>query len=167
MESSVSKHFSEYPDSFLSHSRSSARQYLIRNECFASPTGVPGLEKMRVLATLAAEGISVFVGSHQSLDSDAQSVCRPVYSFSDEELPAIPTGRIFIQGANDVILAEIVAPLKYEVESVPPYAPNAAWIVTSDRTIASALSNLETLMTIPGIESVEPQMLRPAVFRGE
>ena len=68
---------------------------------------------------------------------------------------------------QEVRLAEAVTPLGYEVESVPPYAPDAAWLVASDRSIASALSNLKALMATPGLESVEPQMLRPAKSRGE
>jgi hypothetical protein len=127
---------------------------------------------MPVLAALPAEGISVFGGSPRVLGNDVQPLCRPVYSFSDAEPPAVPTGRVFVQLGKDesresVSLAELVGRAGYEVESVPPYAPNAAWVVASDGKIASALANLERLIATPGIESVEPQMLRPAAYRGE
>ncbi len=158
--------FRDYPDSFPSHSRPSAPIYRMRDDCFAGLSGAAGLEGMSVLATLPAEGISVFAGPHSALTGAAEAECRPVYAFSGKVPPAIPTGRVFVQGTKDVNLAETVTPLRYEVESVPPYAPHAAWIVASDGSIASALSNLKALMAATGLESVEPQMLRPATLRG-
>ena len=158
--------FRDYPGSFPSHSRPSAQIYRMRGDCFAGLSGAAGLGGILVLATLPAEGISVFAGPHSALTVAAEAECRPVYAFSGKEPPAIPTGRVFVQGAKDVNLAETVTPLRYEVESVPPYAPHAAWIVASDRSIASALSNLKALMAVSGLESVEPQMLRPATLRG-
>ncbi len=134
-------------------------------DCFAGSSGAAGLEGLSVLATLPGEGMSVFARLHSDLPGAVAADCRPVYAFSDNVSPAIPTGHVFVQAATDVNLAEIVTPLGYEIESVPPYAPNAAWIVASDRSIASALSNLKALMAANGLESVEPQMLRPVTFR--
>jgi hypothetical protein len=137
----------------------------MRRECFAGPSDAAGLDGISVLATLPEEGVSVFVRPHSALTSVADAECRPVYAFSENQPPAIPTGRIFVQGAIGVNLGETVTPLGYEVESVPPYASNSAWIVASDRSIATALSNLQDLMAATGLESVEPQMLRPSTFR--
>ena len=137
----------------------------MRDDCFAGPSNVAGLQEMSVLATLPAEGISVFAGPHSALTGATKAECRPVYAFSGNEPPAIPTGRVFVQAAKDVNLAETVTRLRYEVESVPPYAPNAAWIVANDHLIGSALSNLNALMTASGLESVEPQLLRPATTK--
>jgi hypothetical protein len=138
----------------------------MRKDCFAGHSGAAALEGTSVLATLPAEGLSVFAGRHSALTGAIEAECRPVYAFSSKVPPAIPTGRVFVQGAKDVKLAEIVTPLRYEVESVPPYAPHAAWVVASDHSIASALSNLKALMSATRLESVEPQMLRPATLRG-
>ena len=111
------------------------------------------------------EGITVFARPHSVLTSTAHEKYFPVYAFSENMPPAIPTGRIFVQEASDINLSEIVERLGYEIESIPRYAPNSAWIVASDRSIATALSNLQDLMATTGLESVEPQMLRPSRFR--
>lgn len=116
-----------------------------------------------MLASLPGEDLAVFAGPPPA-DVDAE--VRPVYAFSETELPAVPTGRVFVQHEAEVDLAERVKGPGYEVESVPPWAPQAAWLVATDGSIATALQNLEALMTLDGIVSVEPQMLRPAARRG-
>lgn len=158
--------FSDYPGSFPSHSRASAREYHIRVDCFAGLSSASALQGMSILATLPAEGISVFAEPYTAMVAAPEAECRPVYALSTEEPPAIPTGRVFVEGARDVNLATLIMPLGYEVESVPAYAPHAAWLVASDGRISSALSNLQALMAATGLESVEPQMLRPASYRG-
>ena len=137
----------------------------MRCDCFAAASDAAGLEGVSVLAILPEEGISVFEQPLPDLATSGKAQCRPVYAFSGNQPPAIPTGRIFVQGGKGANLGEIVNALGYEIEDRPPYAPNSAWIVASDRSIASALSNLQHLMAAAGLESVEPQMLRPLNFR--
>jgi hypothetical protein len=137
----------------------------MRRDCFAGPSDAAGLDGVSVLATLPEERVAVFDRPHSALTSIAQAEYLPVYAFSENLPPAIPTGRIFVLGAIDVNLSEIVERLGYEIESIPPYAPHSAWIVASDRSIATALSNLQDLMATTGLESVEPQMLRPSKSR--
>ena len=153
-------YFPGYPTSFPSHSRASSRVYHLRSDCFASASDAAELRTLQVLETLPEEELTVFSGSPPA-DLD----CRPVYAFSEEEPPAVPTGRVFVQCAPGASVAEVVDPLGYEVESVPAYAPQAAWLVARDHSVASALSNLPALMAAPGLDAVEPQMLRPAVLR--
>jgi hypothetical protein len=137
----------------------------MRRDCFAGSSNAAGLDGISVLATLPEEGVSVFDRPHSALTSTALAEYLQVYAFSENLPPAIPTGRIFVLGAIDVNLSEIVERLGYEIESIPPYAPNSAWILASDRSIATALSNLQDLMATTGLESVEPQMLRPSKSR--
>ena len=137
----------------------------MRRDCFACRDDVAEFAGMPVLATLPAERIMVVSSPHDTIECAISTECRPVYAFSRDAPPAIPTGRVFVQSAKGVNLAETLEPLNYEIESVPPYAANVAWIVASDGSIASALSNLHALMAANGIESVEPQMLRPATYR--
>ena len=137
----------------------------MRRDCLAGLSDAAELDGVPVLATLPEEGVSVFSWPGSALTTAAEVKCRPVYAFSENQPPAIPTGRIFVQGAIDVNLGEVVTPLGYEIESVPPYAPKSAWIVARDRSIGTALSNLQGLMAATGLESVEPQMLRPSKLR--
>lgn len=158
-------HFPDCPNSFPSHSRGGAPRYRSRSGCFAARTGAPGLEGARVLWSLRSEGLSVYAGA-PPVSVAAEAACRPVYALSDDEPPAIPTGRVFVQATEGIDLAGVVAPLGFAVESVPPYAPHAAWLTASDGSIATSLANLSALMAADGIASVEPQMLRPAADRG-
>lgn len=139
----------------------------MRCDCFAALSDAAGLEGVSVLANFPEEGISVFGRPLSALATSGEAEYRPVYAFSENQPPAIPTGRIFVQRAQGANLGEIVKALGYEIEDTPLYAPNSAWIVASDGSIASALSNLQDLMAAAGLESVEPQMLRPLNFRSE
>jgi len=158
--------FEEFPQTFASHSRPSARVYRMRHDCFAAPSNSPGLDECPLLAELPDEGISVFGRLHATLSNAATSESIPVYAFSDSEPPAVPTGRVFVTGSQGVKLEALVKPLGYEIQSRPGYAPNSAWLVAVDRSIATALANLKNLMNATGLDSVEPQMLRPSQPRG-
>jgi len=157
--------FAAYPESFLGHSEHRERRYQIRAECFACPGDVPGLAPERVLYALPAENLVVCSGTPPVVDDSERFVPRPVYALSETEPPAVPTGRVFVQAGEGFDLAERVATVGYAVESVPAYAPRSAWLVARDGEISSALAGLENLMALDGIESVEPQILRPSVRR--
>lgn len=153
--------FEDYPESFPSHSRPGARVYRIRRDRVVCDSGA--LPSRMVLATFPAEGLSIAALPQVGPMID-ETRCRPVYAFADDDTPAIPTGRVFVTVAGDVDIASSIGS-HYSIESRPPYASNAAWLVARDGTIACALSNLEALMAADGIESVEPQMLRPVATR--
>lgn len=158
--------FEKFPQTFPAHSRPLARLYRMRRDCFAAPSNTPGLHEYPVVAELSHEGISVFGRPLATVSHSASFDSFPVYAFSDSEPLAIPTGRVFVTGAHGVSLEAIVKPLGYEIQSRPGYAPNSAWLVAIDRSIATALANLEDLMAASGLDSVEPQMLRPSHQRG-
>lgn len=138
----------------------------MRRDCFAAPSNSPGLDEYPVLAELSHEGISVFGRPLATLSNGASLESVPVYAFSDSEPPAIPTGRVFVTGSLGVNLEALVKTLGYEIQSRPGYAPNSAWLVAIDGSIATALANLKDLMNAAGLDSVEPQMLLPSQQRG-
>ena len=154
--------FRGYPAIFPSHSRR-ARRYALRDDCFAGPAGAPALRRLRVIYVLPGEDLAVYSGPPPA---GTELELRPVYAFSAEELPAVPTGRVFVQSSKAGDLAQRVARLGYRIESVPQYAPHAAWLVAADGAVATALRNVEALIALDGIDSVEPQMLSPAAPRG-
>lgn len=158
--------FDDYPESFPAHSRPSAGRYRLRRDCFACSDDASGARGLPVMAALPAEGLLLLAGRPDALRDEFASACRPVYALGDDPTAAIPTGRVFVQAAAGTDLAAVLAPLGFEIESVPPYAPHAAWIVAGDGSIATALMELDALIAAEGIESAEPQMLRPMGFRG-
>ena len=152
----------DYPRSFPSHSRRPERRYVMLLDCFACRDVASGLEELQVVFSLPGEELTVYRGD----SPPASSVdVRAVYSLGSADSPAVPTGRVFVQAeAPGAAIAGTSA--GYAVESEPPYAPNSAWLVASDGSIATALRNLGALAEIEGVASVEPQMLRPATQRG-
>lgn len=163
--SSPSSDFRNYPESFPAHSRPSAGRYRMRGDCFACRDDAHATATMTIMAALPAERLLMVAGRPAMLDDPDAAGCRPVYAVTDDAPPAIPTGRVFVQGARHADLAAVLAPLGFDIESVPPFARHAAWIVAADGSIATALSNLDALIAADGIDSAEPQMLRPMGYR--
>lgn len=82
----------------------------------------------------------------------------PVYAFGT--LLAYPTGTVWIRFAAGIDAATRAADLKnagFHIESIPSYAPNGANVVADD--VATALSRLDDLRAVEGVEIVEPRML--------
>ena len=157
--------FSDYPREFASHSRPLAPLYRMRSDCFAGVCPIAACETLHVLWSLPDEGLAVFAGAPATVKQLSKLQPRPVYGFSPDDPPALPTGKVFVQGKAGTAISVAVAALGYVLESVPPYAPHAAWLVAADGSIASALSKLEALFALPALMSVEPQMLRPVARR--
>ncbi len=139
----------------------------MRRDCFACRDDDAARAGMPVMAAFPAEGLLMLAGRPETLEDADAAACRPVYALAEDALPAIPTGRVFVQAAKNSDLADTLATLDFKIESVPPYAPHAAWIVAADGSIGTALSKLEGLIATDGIESAEPQMLRPMSYRDD
>lgn len=76
----------------------------------------------------------------------------------------VPSGRVFIRFAPDVAALSQRAALQqagYRIQSLPGYAPQAAWLEAEAGGIAQALSGIAALEALPGVENVEPQWLEP------
>jgi hypothetical protein len=65
----------------------------------------------------------------------------------------------FREGASARESSTDIARAGYEIASVLDYAPNAAWARAATGSIEDSLRNLAALRALPGVESVEPQML--------
>jgi hypothetical protein len=74
----------------------------------------------------------------------------------------VPTGRIFVRLDDEASLeahAEAFRKLGYVITHVLPYAPNAGWLERADKDAAEALRGIPDLARLPGVQSVEPQLL--------
>jgi hypothetical protein len=74
----------------------------------------------------------------------------------------VPTGRVFVRLDDDMPLeahAEAFRKLGYVITHVLPYAPNAGWLEHADKDAAEALRSIPDLARLPGVQSVEPQLL--------
>jgi len=75
---------------------------------------------------------------------------------------AVPTGRVFVRFRHGVSAEErrhAVEDAGYAVDRIPGYAPQAAWVCSTDGAIGSGLSGLARLRALPDVEHVEPEFL--------
>jgi hypothetical protein len=91
----------------------------------------------------------------------------PVYAAPNGPL-AVPTGLIFVRFTEGTSAAERRAELErlgFELVQVPAYARHAAWVRPQYGDIAAALTRTADLAALPGVDSVEPQMLMAVAHR--
>jgi hypothetical protein len=92
----------------------------------------------------------------------------PVYRRRPSGDVVVPTGRVLVRlRSGDTVGAHRAALEKagYTIESVPSYAPNAAWVRAASGRTADALGQLDALHRLPGVEHIEPQMIEAAARR--
>jgi hypothetical protein len=91
-----------------------------------------------------------------------------VYSVGPDGPLAVPTGRVLVRlakGMSPEARKQEFASAGYEIETTLPYAPSAAWLKPQHGGVAHALSNLDALGKMPGVDHVEPQLLMERAFR--
>ncbi len=82
--------------------------------------------------------------------------------YRNDSAIAVPTGRVmvrFAEGEDAGAHEKRIKQAGYRIEQQLSYAPNAAWLRDTDDDIAGALSHIEALEQLPGVENVEPQLL--------
>lgn len=81
----------------------------------------------------------------------------------------VPTGRAFVrfaEGERPDRHTDDLRAAGFELEEVPSYAPHAAWVRPAGGGVVEGLQLLERLERLPGVESVEPQLLTQAARKG-
>lgn len=139
--------------------------YELARDLVAVHGGTPGPE---AVAAFEAEDIAVEPVSDAERRGIGQNAAGPVYRHVPGGGLAVPTGRAFVRfvegDAPSRHEAELAA-AGYELEEVPSYAPQAAWVRAASGRVADALQHLDRLGRLPGVESVEPQLLVESAHR--
>ena len=110
----------------------------------------------------AYELVDELVATHQSHRAG------PVYRTVPGGSPVVPTGRVFVQFGEATDAAaqrDLLADAGFALESVPAYAPHAAWVTPANGQVEDALRGLERLGGLPGAESVEPELVGKSARR--
>jgi hypothetical protein len=92
----------------------------------------------------------------------------PVYGPPQGDALAVPTGRIFIRfqpGESAAAHRSAIEQAGYAIAAAPDYAPEAAWLVARSGSLAEALAGVFRLAAVPGVASVEPQLLMQRVSK--
>ncbi len=113
------------------------------------------------VALFEPEGIAVVRGAPSAPLAPGQAI-SPVYTPVGGEAPAVPTGQLFIrfrEGERVEAHRSALVQAGFSITSTPEYAPQAAWLRARSGSIADALGGVTTLRRLPGVESVEVQLL--------
>jgi hypothetical protein len=144
---------SDFPERLEVESDSRRTVYVLRPDLYAvhewDGTGAPA-------HAIQSANVAAFEGPPRGR--------MPVYAFGT--LLAYPTGMIWVrfrEGIDASSRGNDLARLGLRIESSPAYAPNGAYVVADDA--AAALSRLDDLRAVEGVERVEPQMLVEASVR--
>ena len=92
----------------------------------------------------------------------------PVYRLGEQGPLAVATGAVFIRFAEgDAVEAHRseIEQVDFRIDRGPAYATHAAWVRPSSGRVDEALVRLPDLLALPGVESVEPQMLLESARR--
>lgn len=93
----------------------------------------------------------------------------PIYRAEGASSDAIATGTLFVQfaGQVDPEQRDALDTAGFEVVRTVPYAPNAAWVRGRGQSAGESLRQIDRLRALPGVESVEPELLRQRSLRTE
>jgi hypothetical protein len=120
------------------------------------------------LLVFEPEAIAVLAGPPAQPLAPSQTL-GPVYAPPQGDALAVPTGRIFIRfGPGESASAHRAAleQAGYAIAGELDYAPEAAWLQASSGSLAEALAGVSRLAALPGVVSVEPQLLMQRVPKG-
>jgi len=91
----------------------------------------------------------------------------PVYRQQGGGL-AVPTGRVLVRfkpGDDPRAHATELRTAGFKLDEVLPYAPQAVWLSPHNDEPTAALSGIDELRSLPGVEHVEPQVLTESASR--
>ncbi|MHC5114805.1 MAG: hypothetical protein ACYTGP_10310 [Planctomycetota bacterium] len=128
--------------------------------CFALSGDVPRALAGTVLFAVDGAGLTVCDGEPPG----SMPAVIAVYARDPGGAPSVPTGKVhvrFVEGVRAEDRADDLVRAGYEIDAIPPPAPHTAWLRPADGEIATALAGLERLGSVPDVEHVEPEMLRP------
>lgn len=135
--------------------------YTRAGDCFALPLAQAQESRATVLASLQAEDGQVLQLCSGQPEAGTE-LARAAYRTDPGGSPQVPSGKVFVRFAEGVRAqdrAKALAATGCRVESVPAYAPQAAWLAPAGDNPAQALSAIEKLEALPDMVNVEPQWL--------
>jgi hypothetical protein len=160
-------YFSKYPQEISVGKQQSTVLYSRKPGYYAVHSEQPGTVTPEAVLELNEGAIAVFQGEpNQAKHSTA--TLSPVYALQPSNTLAVPTGQVFIRFGEGIEVEsqrEAINKAGYEVVQRLSYAPHAAWLRHRSGNIYDALTGIDQLQAIPGVENVEPQMLMERSLR--
>ena len=135
--------------------------FVLRPDLVALHGARPATARGQPLLSLP-DGATEVVGA-SAVASDDPRRRGPVYAQEPTGALAVPTGRIFVRLAPAGAPADLPALLTAEgFVPVPSSHPRStgAWVAPIGGQIEAGLAGLERLAALPGVQAVEPELLR-------
>lgn len=146
-----------------------SRDYVRESDCFAVHGPVPAELTTEVLYSFDDPVIHVCRGEASIvsvLPSDL--TLTPVYRLKPNGPQGVPSGHVFIRFQTQISVEERRQELNargFSIRESLSYAPQAAWLQSTDGNIATALHNFAKLRDLNDVMLVEPQMFMRGMMR--
>jgi hypothetical protein len=160
---------SRFPDRFPLNSQAASPVYVRDDALFAvhdADVDIPGCQ---CIGELGSGHIRMYRGTLPAtyIKNSGKKV-TPVYSLSPGGGTAVPTGRLFarFESKTDARAQEsALHDIGFNIDSIPPYATFAAWVVSTTGQPEDAMRNIDKIRALQHMENVEPEMLRPITYK--
>ena len=162
-------HFDRFPAQLRVGSQSSATVFFKQTDTYSVHYADDIPTQARSLGGNVLEEEKIVVFSQASVSNraltDALSTATeitPVYATQLGGSIAVPTGRVFIQfpeGDTAENHTDEISRAGYDISEQVIYAPHAAWLTPTTGRVEDGLGNLAGLISLPQVQSVEPQLL--------
>lgn len=165
MPRSFSDPLADYPAEVLVQAPSGQLTYRRRPGIFAIHGPCPSNLTNSKMATLNEGAITICRGEPPA---GLTVPISAIYELQPQGTLFIPTGRLLIrfkENVHSLTQTGNLARAGFTLLESLPYAPHAAWVEATAKTIAAALTGLPTLSRLPDVEHVEPQFLSERAHR--
>lgn len=159
----VNDPLSRFPLKLTVEAEEVSRDWVREPDCFAVHGPVPPALIRAVLYSFDDPIINVCRGGVSSVSAlPLDLIVTPVYRLGTKGPQGVPSGRVFIRFQSQVTVEERRQELEtcgFLVDELLSYAPHAAWLLSKDGNIATALNGFAKLRALRDVLLVEPQML--------
>lgn len=146
-----------------------ATRYLLADGYIATPKSAAVAARLQIEYCFEDEDICVCrAGQGSEIENLGTGQIAPVYRIGERGSLAVPTGRVFVRFEERTTLEshrQEIERAGFVIQQALPYAPQASWLQPKSGHITDALQDFPKLTRLPGIQTVEPQMLMQRQLR--
>ncbi len=146
-----------------------ATRYLLANDYIATPKSTAEMAQLQIEYCFEDEDICVCsAGPGSDIENLGTGEIAPVYRIGERGSLAVPTGRVFVRFEERTTLVSHLQEIEragFVIQQVLSYAPQAGWLQPQSGRITDALQDFPKLTRLPGIQTVEPQLLMQRELR--
>lgn len=152
-----------FPTSFPQSSDAAAARYERVPGVFAVLGPLPDVLQPQLVHSLSSDMVHVCRGAPPDATQwPPSATIAAVYRLRGTGPDAVPTGRVFVRFTDGIPAQERAGDLAsagFQIDSVPGYAPHAAWLKSASEDPGAALARVDALAAVPDVVRVEAEVL--------